>query len=347
MAKSVFMAFGRMQPPTRGHLVVINQLLDSARKVGGKAVLFLSNTQDTKKNPLTHDEKAKAVLAAAPSLIIGPKTAKSPIDALNWAKTNGYTAITLVVGTDRREKFGSLINSWKKYEDPDNKLLVKVAVADAGTRNSISGTAARQLALSGNLAGFTKMVIAPTMAKDLMQKIQSRLVESDSQFEFEFDDEDELTSLFEITLYEADDKDKKSPFPPKKKKDDKDKDDEDKDKDEKDDKSDDKDKKSPFPPKKSEKDDESEDDEDKGEDKVKKGKSPFPPKDGKDGAADDKKPKKRNTSEVESKDNPNADDGPVDSDIEGNDSILVFNPPEKLEYVLSNKLAAQKEKKTK
>ncbi len=313
MAKSVFMAFGRMQPPTRGHLVVINQLLNSARKVGGKAVLFLSNTQDTKKNPLTHDEKAKAVLAAAPSLIIGPKTAKSPIDALNWAKTNGYTAITLVVGTDRREKFGSLINSWKKYEDPDNKLLVKVAVADAGTRNSISGTAARQLALSGNLAGFTKMVIAPTMAKDLMQKIQSRLVESDSQFEFEFDDEDELTSLFEITLYEADDKDKKSPFPPKK----------------------------------SEKDDESEDDEDKGEDKVKKGKSPFPPKDGKDGAADDKKPKKRNTSEVESKDNPNADDGPVDSDIEGNDSILVFNPPEKLEYVLSNKLAAQKEKKTK
>ena len=53
--KTVFFTFGRMNPPTVGHEKLLNVL---ARKAGRNPYrIFLSQTQDSKKNPLNYKTK--------------------------------------------------------------------------------------------------------------------------------------------------------------------------------------------------------------------------------------------------------------------------------------------------
>ena len=51
--KHVAFCFGRMNPPTIGH----EQLLDTCKGVGGDYSIFVSQTQDKKKNPLDYATK--------------------------------------------------------------------------------------------------------------------------------------------------------------------------------------------------------------------------------------------------------------------------------------------------
>ena len=49
--------FGRMNPPTVGHEKLVNKIIATAIAEKGTPYVFLSKTQDAKKNPLTYDQK--------------------------------------------------------------------------------------------------------------------------------------------------------------------------------------------------------------------------------------------------------------------------------------------------
>ena len=55
--KQVFFTFGRMNPPTIGH----EKLLEKLARVAGKSPyrVYLSQSQDNKKNPLQYTDKVK------------------------------------------------------------------------------------------------------------------------------------------------------------------------------------------------------------------------------------------------------------------------------------------------
>jgi len=55
--KTIYFTFGRMNPPTIGHEKLLNAL--SAKSGKNPYRVFLSQTQDSKKNPLTYGEKVK------------------------------------------------------------------------------------------------------------------------------------------------------------------------------------------------------------------------------------------------------------------------------------------------
>ena len=55
--RTAVLAFGRMNPPTRGHQLIIDKINDTARMYGGTPMLFLSHSNDSKKNPLSYDIK--------------------------------------------------------------------------------------------------------------------------------------------------------------------------------------------------------------------------------------------------------------------------------------------------
>ena len=55
--KHATMAFGRMNPPTTGHLKLIDKVKEVAHKVGGSHHVIVSHTQDSKKNPLSSAKK--------------------------------------------------------------------------------------------------------------------------------------------------------------------------------------------------------------------------------------------------------------------------------------------------
>ena len=57
--KPVVMAFGRMNPPTTGHLKLIDKVRAEAEKRGAKHVVVASHSQDSKKNPLTGEQKVR------------------------------------------------------------------------------------------------------------------------------------------------------------------------------------------------------------------------------------------------------------------------------------------------
>lgn len=50
-------AFGRLNPPTLGHHKLVDTMASLAK--GEKARLYLSHTQDKKKNPLSYEQKVK------------------------------------------------------------------------------------------------------------------------------------------------------------------------------------------------------------------------------------------------------------------------------------------------
>ena len=55
--KTVVFSFGRFNPPTIGHQKLLQKVIQTAKKKGGQSKLFVSYSQDPKKNPLTASKK--------------------------------------------------------------------------------------------------------------------------------------------------------------------------------------------------------------------------------------------------------------------------------------------------
>ena len=141
-------------------------------------VVFISNTVDNKKNPLSHDERRRIITKTFPGLTIGPATIRTPNDVLTWAKTEGYRKVFFVVGADRRPEFKALIDGWVDGADPKHTVDVRLM---ALSRNAarVSGSIARRRAIAGNLEGFQSLVMSgvadETAAARIMKIIKSRL----------------------------------------------------------------------------------------------------------------------------------------------------------------------------
>ena len=64
--------FGRMNPPTVGHLSLVEKMLDIALENKAYPLIYLSHTYDPKKNPLSYDEKFDLVREAFGDYVAGP-----------------------------------------------------------------------------------------------------------------------------------------------------------------------------------------------------------------------------------------------------------------------------------
>ena len=53
------MTFGRMNPPTTGHLKLIDKVKEVAKQHNAGHTVVTSHTQDAKKNPLSGEQKVK------------------------------------------------------------------------------------------------------------------------------------------------------------------------------------------------------------------------------------------------------------------------------------------------
>ena len=98
-------AWGRMNPPTIGHQKLIEKLIATAQKANGKAYLFLTHTQNNKKDPLSFAEKQKYIQQFYPDLAVGDPAVKTIIQALQKIQAEGRTRVVMVVGSDRVAEF--------------------------------------------------------------------------------------------------------------------------------------------------------------------------------------------------------------------------------------------------
>ena len=110
MAKITF-AFGRFNPPTIGHEVLLNK----AKAVGGKNYyIYVSKSQDRKKNPLTYRDKIKYMKKIFPAHAsnIADTPARTAIDVAVQLSSEGYTDLIMIAGSDRVGEFQKLLDKY-------------------------------------------------------------------------------------------------------------------------------------------------------------------------------------------------------------------------------------------
>ena len=181
MATKVFIIFGRFQPPTIGHERLFNTALQRANVDSADVAVFVSQTEDNK-NPIPYAEKVKVIRKSVPRIIIGPKTVRTPAEALTWAFERGYQDIRLLVGDDRLSGFEKMAGSWQKAEDPKKRAVVRVeALPRTGSMaaSKVSGTVARRYAQVGDVKRLKNILISgaqdDTTVKHFITLIQRRL----------------------------------------------------------------------------------------------------------------------------------------------------------------------------
>jgi Family of unknown function (DUF6267) len=156
-------SFGRMNPPTMGHEVLVNRVQDIARRMGASHEIVMSHTQDSKKNPLSPDEKLDYAKSAFPStnITIAGKDHATVIQQLKKLNGRGVRHLTMVVGDDRVQSFSKLLNDLNGKEFH----FKKIKVVSAGARNpddegaqGMSASKMRKAAAEGDWETFKKGV---------------------------------------------------------------------------------------------------------------------------------------------------------------------------------------------
>ena len=117
--KTVVFSFGRLNPPTIGHQKLLQKLVQTSKKEGGEPKLFVSISQDAKKNPLIASKKITFIKKMFPreARQVEIKDIHTVLDVA--VDLHGkYENLIMVVGSDRVGDFKSLLN---KYNGVDSQ----------------------------------------------------------------------------------------------------------------------------------------------------------------------------------------------------------------------------------
>jgi hypothetical protein len=203
-ATHAIFTFGRFQPPTIGHKVLIDSLEQAAQDMGGDAYVFASSrcndmpkylksrkykamvetnvfeSCDANENPLSVYQKITWLQKMYPD---------SPVRFINTTeqdcrtifaiadklRTAGYTSMTMMVGSDR-------VPTFEKMFEMSENITVTAAGKKRNSSNKpsgMSGTKMRQAAVKGDFDAFKSGVLIGDMteadAKQLMNEIREGL----------------------------------------------------------------------------------------------------------------------------------------------------------------------------
>jgi hypothetical protein len=173
--RAVYFTFGRMNPPTIGH----GKLLDKISSAAGRNPykVFLSQTQDQSKNPLSYSDKVKHVRKMFPkharSVIVNKKV-KTAIDAAVELYNQGFRKLVLVVGSDRVNEFDILLNRYNGKEARHGFYNFQdIKVISAGNRDpdaegveGMSASKMRGLAKDNDFTAFAQGLPTNVSNKD-------------------------------------------------------------------------------------------------------------------------------------------------------------------------------------
>ena len=135
--REVYFTFGRMNPPTVGHGKVMDALAQKSGKADYK--VFVSQSQDAKKNPLSYTDKIKHTRKMFPKHarnIMVDKSVKTAINAMVSLYNQGYKSVTMVVGEDRITEFEVLLNKYNGQKARHGFYNFKnIKIVSAGKRD--------------------------------------------------------------------------------------------------------------------------------------------------------------------------------------------------------------------
>jgi len=179
----VVFSFGRLNPPTIGHQKLADVLTVEAKKQGADAKIFLSHTQNKKKDPISYEDKIKYATKSFGSIVTKSKS-KTIIQVLKELEESQYKDITLVVGSDRVSEFDRLLNKYNGKDYTFDNITVKSAGErdpDSEDVDGMSASKMRAAAVAGDFDKFKTGLpkkLNDADAKYLFNIISDTLVES-------------------------------------------------------------------------------------------------------------------------------------------------------------------------
>ena len=186
--KHVAFCFGRMNPPTIGHARLLNTTARAS--AGGDYYIFLSHTQDSKKNPLDYNTKIDFVKSMYPQHAehVSYGSLRTIMEIMEFLYHNNYTDVTYVCGNDRLPAFKELLNKYNGVEG--GKTYYKfnnIDIVSSGPRDpdddgvaGASASAARDAAEQGNKEEFKKITGAGRYAPQLYKAVRKGMLKEDA-----------------------------------------------------------------------------------------------------------------------------------------------------------------------
>jgi hypothetical protein len=186
--KHVAFCFGRMNPPTIGHARLLNTTARAS--AGGDYYIFLSHTQDSKKNPLDYNTKIDFVKSMYPQHAdhVSYGSLRTIMEIMEFLYHQNYTDVTYVCGNDRLPAFKELLNKYNGIEG--GKTYYKfnsIDIVSSGPRDpdddgvaGASASAARAAAEAGDKEEFKKITGAGRFAPQLYKAVRKGMLKEDA-----------------------------------------------------------------------------------------------------------------------------------------------------------------------
>ena len=206
-----YIVFGRFNPPTKGHSVLLDALESSAASNDADAFLFVTQSEDKPKdfkkaakapdeaasilrNPLKWSQKVDFITKIYDGefdhvTISDDPSIKTLAQAFDKLGEMNYDELVIVCGSDRVEKFEQFANSYQN--DPNTPTFEMLDVISAGERDpdsddvsGLSATKMRQFALDDDVDAFAQGVDTNDydVVEELFNAVRSAMVDGMAKY---------------------------------------------------------------------------------------------------------------------------------------------------------------------
>lgn len=193
-SKKVVFAFGRFQPPTTGHELLVNAVKKIASAQKADHVIFASRTEDKKSNPLPVDRKVYYLKRMFPktNFVAANKDIRTFMEAATMLSKK-YKNLVMIAGSDRVPEYKKLLDKYNGtvfHFDTVEVVSAGERDPDADSASGMSGTKMREAAKKGDFTLFKKGLphtLTELDGKRLMNEIRVGMGMESIKEEIKFD----------------------------------------------------------------------------------------------------------------------------------------------------------------
>lgn len=182
---TVVFAYGRYNPPTIGHMKLIETVVNTAKKNKADYLIIPSHsTKPLDKNPLTVNQKIEILKYMVPDSTKVSMAGSTYINTLQKLQELGFQNIIQVCGSDRESEFKKLVETYNGKPDKTGKVpfnFQSFEFVSSGERDpdsegveGMSASKLRKLAIEGNFEHF-KQGMAESVPEEIKQNTYENL----------------------------------------------------------------------------------------------------------------------------------------------------------------------------
>jgi nicotinic acid mononucleotide adenylyltransferase len=159
-SNTVVFAFGRFNPPTTGHELLVKAVKKLATQNKAAHAIYASKSQDAKKNPLTVEKKVHYLKLMFPgtNFVAANPTERTFIEAAK-ALNKKYKNLIMVAGSDRIPEYERILNTYNGKEfhfDTVQVISAGERDPDSDDASGMSASKMRAVASKGDYSQFKK-----------------------------------------------------------------------------------------------------------------------------------------------------------------------------------------------